>query len=77
MPFQTVDIKPQVDLLLDHFRKRSSITAIEAAAMYRIRSISRRVNDLEDKGYRFSREARKDERGQRYVRYHFLGKRAA
>lgn len=56
---------------------RPSITAIEASAMYRIRSLSRRINDLEEDGYRFSREPRRDERGQRYTRYHYLGRKAA
>lgn len=45
--------------------------------MYRIRSLSRRINDLEEDGYRFSREPRRDERGQRYTRYHYLGRKAA
>lgn len=44
---------------------------------YRIRSLSRRINDLEEDGYRFSREPRRDERGQRYTRYHYLGRKAA
>ena len=45
--------------------------------MYRIRSLSRRINDLEEDGHRFSREQRRDERGQRYTRYHYLGRKAA
>ena len=67
----------QTDFLLDHFKTRPSISAIEAQAMYRIRSLSRRINDLESKGYRFSREHCKDTTGQRYVRYHYLGQQSA
>lgn len=75
MAFRTVDVKPQTELLLDHFRHTLSITAVEAQALFRIRSLSRRINDLEAKGYLFSRVNRKDSRGQRYVRYYLLGKK--
>lgn len=67
--------KSQTEMLLEHFKLKPTITAIEAAAMFRIRSLSRRINDLEAQGYLFSRIRRKDSTGQRYVRYHFLGKK--
>lgn len=69
--------KPHTDHLLEHFRVHPSISALEAGAIYRIRSLSRRINDLEGLGYSFAREKRRDPTGQRYVRYHFLGKHAA
>ncbi len=73
MAFKPINAKPQTNLLLDHFRRNSSISAIEASAMFRIRSLSRRINDLEARGHRFAREQRLDTTGQRYVRYHYLG----
>ncbi len=76
MTFRPLMQKTQTGLLLEHFLKASSISAIEAQAMYRIRSLSRRINDLEAAGYRFAREDRRDPTGQRYVRYHFIGKTA-
>jgi hypothetical protein len=75
MAFRTVGTKPQPEILLDHFRTRSSISGIEAAAMYRIRSLHRRIIDLEQRGYEFIKERKKDPTGQRYTRYHFIGKR--
>lgn len=72
MSFRTVLDKSQTDLLLDHFKVRSSISALEAQGILLIRSLSRRINDLEAKGYRFIREQCMDSRGQRYVRYHMV-----
>jgi hypothetical protein len=71
--FRVVGPKPQTKLLLDHFSDRPSISAVEAAALYRIRSLSRRINDLQDEGHKFSKQHAVDPTGQRYVRYHYLG----
>ena len=73
MAFRTVGAKLQTALLLDHFDVRSNISDIEARALFRIRALPRRISDLEVKGFRFSREWKKDSTGQRYVRYHYLG----
>lgn len=70
---RVVGEKPQVDMLLDHFQSRPSITAVEAAALYRIRSLSRRIVDLTNMGFKFSKQHSVDPTGQRYVRYHFMG----
>ena len=74
MSFPTVMEKKQTDLLLDHFRARPSISPMEAQGMFLIRSLSRRINDLEAQGYTFFRERCVDTRGQRYIRYHLVGK---
>ncbi len=76
MAFRPVMQKPQTDWLLQHFKKTPSISGQEAAAMFRIRSLPRRILDLEASGYRFAREQRFDTTGQRYIRYHFLGRSA-
>lgn len=73
MAFRPVMGTTQTSLLLGHFRTKPSISPIEAAAMFRIRSLSRRINDLEAAGHVFSREQAKDTTGQRYVRYHYIG----
>lgn len=62
--------RPQLTMLVAHLSTYGSISALEAANLYRIRSLSRRINDLEAHGYEFRRERRKDPSGQRYVRYH-------
>lgn len=72
MAFRTVGPKSQPELLADHFKTRPSISGIEAAALYRIRSLHRRILDLEAKGFEFMRERRTDPTGQRYVRYHLV-----
>lgn len=72
MAFKPLLPKSQKQLLLDHFTKKGSISGIEASALYRIRSLSRRINDLEADGHLFGRSMEEDPTGQRYVRYHYL-----
>lgn len=75
MAAKTLMGSSQTTLLLDHLKAKGSITSLEAAGMFRIRSLSRRINDLEEKDHRIAREQRVDTTGQRYVRYIYLGKR--
>ena len=72
MSFAPVLEKKQTELLLDHFKATPSISPMEAQGMFLIRSLSRRINDLEARGYTFFREVKRDTRGQRYVRYHLV-----
>jgi hypothetical protein len=67
----------QTEMLLRHFSIAPSISGVEAGAIYRIRSLHRRILDLEAQGYKFHRELRKDATGQRYMRYFFKGREAA
>jgi hypothetical protein len=60
---------PQVKTLLTHLQKHGSISAAEAATVYRIRSLPRRISDLKDEGFVITRELKKDPTGQRYARY--------
>ena len=71
MAFKTVANKPQTALLKDHFIRyhRPSISGVEAASLYRIRALPRRIKDLEETGWVFKRETHTDPTGQRYVRY--------
>lgn len=73
MSFKPLMHLPQTELLLRHFKSHQSISPLEAQSSYRIKSLARRINDLEAKGHVFRREQRHDGAGQRYVRYTYLG----
>lgn len=73
MRYRPVAGARQTSLLLAHFTRVPSISAMEAHMMFKIRSLSRRINDLEASGHKFRREHKVDSTGQRYVRYHYLG----
>jgi hypothetical protein len=59
----------QRDMLKEHFERKESITGVEAAAVYKIRSLPRRIMDLKEEGYEFTHEWKKDVTGQKYMRY--------
>jgi len=59
----------QRNLLIKHFELRDSISGVEAASIYKIRSLPRRIMDLKLLGYEFDSDWRKDPTGQRYKRY--------
>ncbi len=63
----------QKELLIKHFESRTSISGVEAANIYKIRSLPRRIMDLKEMGYQFSSEWRTDPTGQRYKRYTLTG----
>ena len=63
----------QRELLIKHFESRSSISGVEAATIYKIRSLPRRILDLKQMGYQFESEWRTDPTGQRYKRYTLTG----
>lgn len=73
MAFKTLASKSQNVMLLNHFKIKGNITAIEAAAMYRVRSLTRRITDLKQRGHSIRSEVRTDATGQRYTRYHYQG----
>jgi hypothetical protein len=67
----TVALSPQAQIVLKHLRAAGSITAVEANAVHRIRSVSRRITELLDAGFVILKEHKRDVNGQRYVRYVF------
>ena len=73
MAFRTVGPKKQTQLLLDHFRIKPDISGDEARNLFRIKSLPRRVLDLEAQGHQFYRVRKVDSTGQRYVRYFYRG----
>lgn len=66
-----ITLSPQSAIVLKHLRSAGSITAVEANAVHRIRSVSRRITELMDAGFDIAKEYKKDVNGQRYVRYVF------
>ena len=59
----------QLQLLTNHFNSGLSISNYEARDLYRIASLSRRINDLEESGVKVTRTPKYDITGRYYVRY--------
>lgn len=64
----------QVRRILDHLLDTGSITNVEAQAMYKCRSITRRIADIRQMGYEVKSDWKTDHTGQRYVRYWLMNK---
>lgn len=60
---------PQTVTILKHLRKVDSISAVEAQAIYRCRSLTSRIAELRNSGFGIESVFSKDNTGQRYVRY--------
>ena len=66
-------MKPQLKTILKHLNKVGSITNREAIVEYNIMSLPRRINDLEELGYKFNKELKiNPATNKRYKRYHLL-----
>lgn len=72
-PLPKTALTPQCRQLLDLLEAKGSVTALEAGGVYRIRSLSRRITDLKQAGYKIVRDLTKDTTGQRYARYYLKG----
>jgi len=64
----------QNSTLLQHLKTVGSISALEAQAIYKVRSLSSRISELRKSGYAIEAERKVDLTGQRYVRYHLMKK---
>jgi hypothetical protein len=73
MPFKPIDVKPQKELLLDHFKTDPTITGIKASGMYRIRDLPKRISELRAEGHIVIVTRKVDPRGQRYNEYRYGG----
>jgi hypothetical protein len=60
---------PQTVKILGHLRAVGDISGVEAAAMYRCRSLTKRIAELRADGFGIESVYSKDHTGQRYVRY--------
>jgi hypothetical protein len=67
-----LNLSPQAQIVRTHLLKAGSITNVEANAVHRIRSLSRRISELAQAGYKIDKQRKKDLTGQRYVRYSFV-----
>lgn len=60
----------QRELLINHFDNYSSITNVEAQAVYKIRALPRRIFELKERdGYSFEHKWCRDATGQRFMKY--------
>lgn len=66
-------LTPQAQKVLDHLNSVGSISNVEANAVHRVRSLSRRITEIGDAlygtGFRVRKEFKRDVTDQRYVRY--------
>lgn len=66
-------LPPQAGKVLALLKEKGSLTPLEAAGVYRVRSLSRRIVDLKEAGYTIVTKLSKDVTGQRYARYYLKG----
>lgn len=62
-------LPPQERIVLKHLLKHPGLTNVEAQAVHKIRSVSRRISTLKQSGCTIGRQFKHDATGQRYVRY--------
>lgn len=62
-------LPPMSRQIADHLLLTGNISGVEANAMYKCRSLTRRMTDIRDAGVNVVSEFKKDVTGQRYVRY--------
>lgn len=60
---------PQTLKIARHLDETGTITGVEAAAIYKCRSLPRRIKDIRDSGIKVGSEIKHDLTGQRYTRY--------
>lgn len=69
MAFAPVNKRPMTQLILDHLKAGRTITAVEAAALWRVRSLTKRIHEIRRMGFDVISTPMQDSTGQRYVRY--------
>ncbi len=65
--------RPQKELILAHLNQTGSISSVEAEAVYKIRRLASRIDELRQAGHQIISAKRRDPTGQRYVRYVLKG----
>ena len=71
----TKRLAPQARKLLVHMRKYKHITALQAADLYRIRSLPRRILDLKEAGVVIRTKLKTDKLHQRYAKYTYISEK--
>lgn len=66
---ETTAMQSQYQKILNHLIDEGSISGVEAAELYRVRSLPRRICDLKEAGFEILSEWRTDPLGQRYKKY--------
>jgi len=66
--------KTQTDMIYEHLVKHGTLTNVEAAAMFKARSLTKRIHEIKQRGAEVRSEWRRDSMGQRYVRYWLVKK---
>jgi len=67
----------QNQLILNHMARTGSITQREALIDYSVQSLTKRISELRNRGYKIKSEKRiHPTTGQRYVRYVLTNKKA-
>lgn len=62
-------MQSQTQRILNHMIDEGSISGLEAAELYRVRALPRRIADLKELGFKIVSEWRTDPLGQRYKKY--------
>jgi len=62
-------MQSQYQKILNHLIDEGSISGVEAAELYRVRSLPRRICDLKEAGFEILSEWRTAPLGQRYKKY--------
>jgi hypothetical protein len=70
---KTLNKLSMTTLILNHLLDKETITSVEAQALYRCRSLSKRISELKSEGWTINSVLKTDVTGQRYARYQ-LGK---
>ena len=67
---RTLNGKSMTRLIREHLEQKGSISGVEAAALYRCRSLTKRISELRQGGVAILAQWQADRTGQRYVRYY-------
>lgn len=62
-------MSPQCTIVLEHLTQAGTLSGREAADLYRIRDLPKRISELRQRGHNIVRVIRRDRLGQRYARY--------
>ena len=66
---KVVELYPMDMAVLNHLKQVGHITNVEANAVLKCRSVSKRISSLRKAGHPIHREFKVDSQGQRYARY--------